>query len=324
MAQRVGKRTSMVSAWRLVLAIGFIAFVGIGGYLIYLGLNQYQEIVAPSQEIAALSIQSAPPGASILLDGKPPQAPPNTFTHVPFGTHQLTATWDSYDPIKQDIEVRKGMSPEIQLKLKSSTPPPTLPTFFPPKATATVELPINPSVGTLTLGHLSDMISKAMGKAGYERRSYFWLDKEHAPGFAIITHIEQIHADGTPVTRGRWSFDLPSYEHFSIASFLKAMIKADPGNYRMIALVVSQVPFEEKKEPITQDQVDVLNAGPKFLARTADSEVTVTRDYHCIAYVYEFERRTRNDDPVFKDSSDVSASAHLNSTPLWDALTQLR
>ena len=133
---------------------------------------------------------------------------------------------------------------------KEGAAPPPLPTFFPPKATATVELPVKQSSGTLTLAHLSDRISKAMDEAGYEHRSYFWLDKEHAPGFAIITHIEQIHADGTPVTTRRWSFDLPSYEHFSIASFLKAMIKADPGNYRMIALVVSQVAFEEKNQSL--------------------------------------------------------------------------
>jgi serine/threonine protein kinase/TPR repeat protein len=118
-ADLASKRASMVTAWRLILAIGFIAFVGIGGYLIYLGLNQNQEIVAPSQEIAALSVQSDPPGAAILLDGKPPQAP-NTFTHVPFGTHQLTATLNDYEPIKQDIEVHRGMTPEVHLKLKQS------------------------------------------------------------------------------------------------------------------------------------------------------------------------------------------------------------
>jgi TPR repeat protein len=74
----------------------------------------------PSQEIAALSVQSEPPGAAILLDGKPPQAPPNTFTHVPFGTHQLSASLDDYEPIKQDIEVRRGMTPQIHLQLKPS------------------------------------------------------------------------------------------------------------------------------------------------------------------------------------------------------------
>ena len=72
----------------------------------------------PTQEIAALSVQSEPAGAAILLDGKPPQAPSNTFTHVPFGTHQLTATLDDYEPIKQDIEVRRGMTPKIRLQLK--------------------------------------------------------------------------------------------------------------------------------------------------------------------------------------------------------------
>ncbi|MBV9875897.1 MAG: PEGA domain-containing protein, partial [Verrucomicrobia bacterium] len=71
----------------------------------------------PIQEIAALSVQTDPPGASILLDGKPPQSP-NTFAHVPFGTHQLTANLNDYESIKQDIEVRKGMAPEIHLKLK--------------------------------------------------------------------------------------------------------------------------------------------------------------------------------------------------------------
>jgi hypothetical protein len=202
--------------------------------------------------------------------------------------------------------------------------PTYLPTFFPPKATATAELSIIPASETLTLEQLSDRISRALNDGGYEERSYYWLDKEHAPGFAIITHIEQIHPDGTPVTSGRWSFDLPTYEHFSIASFLKAMIKADPGSYRLIALVVSKLPFEENQESITEDQVAVLNAGPKFLAKTTDSEVVVTEDYHCTAYIYQFERKTRNDDPVFKKSSDVSASAHLKSTPLWNALAKLR
>ena len=73
---------------------------------------------SPTQEIAALSIQSEPAGAAILLDGKPPQAPSNTFTHVPFGTHQLSASLDDYEPIKQDFEVRRGMTPQIRLQLK--------------------------------------------------------------------------------------------------------------------------------------------------------------------------------------------------------------
>src|SRR5260370_6772707 len=70
--------------------------------------------------IPIFSVRSEPAGAAILLDGTPPQAPPNTFTHVPFGTHQLSATLDDYEPIKQDIEVRRGMTPHIRLQLKPS------------------------------------------------------------------------------------------------------------------------------------------------------------------------------------------------------------
>jgi serine/threonine protein kinase/TPR repeat protein len=79
---------------------------------------QIQLKLKPIQEIAALSVQTEPEGASILLDGKPPQILPNTFTHVPFGTHQVSAALDDYEPMKQDIDVRRGMKPQIQLKLK--------------------------------------------------------------------------------------------------------------------------------------------------------------------------------------------------------------
>src|SRR5258708_7263073 len=102
------KHISITRARLLFLAIAFIFFVGISGYL-FLRLSE-------PQEIAALSVQTDPPGASLLLDGKPPQSP-NTFTHVPFGKHQLSATLKDYEPIKKDIEVSRGMVPEIRLTL---------------------------------------------------------------------------------------------------------------------------------------------------------------------------------------------------------------
>jgi TPR repeat protein len=71
----------------------------------------------PIQEIPTLSVVTDPPGASILLDGKAPQSP-NTFAHVPFGTHQLTATLDKYEATNQEIQVAKGMPPEIRVTLK--------------------------------------------------------------------------------------------------------------------------------------------------------------------------------------------------------------
>jgi TPR repeat protein len=108
-------RTSTPSVPVLILAAAVIFCVGIIGYLIYLQLGPPQE--EQSAKIPTLSIETDPPGAVILLDGKPPQSP-NTFTQVPFGTHQLMASLNDYEPIKQDIEVRRGMAPEMRLKLK--------------------------------------------------------------------------------------------------------------------------------------------------------------------------------------------------------------
>jgi serine/threonine protein kinase/TPR repeat protein len=105
-----GKRKPSLLAWLLALALGLIALVGIGVYLFH--------PAQPLQELASLSVRTEPPGASILLDGKPPQVPPNTFTHVPFGNHQISATLSNYEPFKQDVEVRAGMSPEIHLQLR--------------------------------------------------------------------------------------------------------------------------------------------------------------------------------------------------------------
>src|SRR6202012_1592240 len=78
-------------------------------------------LLRPMVEIASLSIQTEPVGAAILLDGKPPQVPPNTFTHVAFGPHQISATLEDYEPFRQDIQVRKGMNPDIHLLLRPIT-----------------------------------------------------------------------------------------------------------------------------------------------------------------------------------------------------------
>jgi hypothetical protein len=48
------------------------------------------------QELPSLSVHTEPPGASILLDGKPPDSPANNFSHIPFGAHELTAVLPDY------------------------------------------------------------------------------------------------------------------------------------------------------------------------------------------------------------------------------------
>jgi serine/threonine protein kinase/TPR repeat protein len=106
------KRKMTVTGLRLVLAIGLAALLAIGSYAIY------QFIVRrPTAEIAALSVQSEPAGASIFLDGAPPSQPPGTFTHVGLGKHHLSASLNGYLPLTRDIQVREGMDTTIPVIL---------------------------------------------------------------------------------------------------------------------------------------------------------------------------------------------------------------
>src|SRR5271165_912085 len=316
-------------------------------------------------EFRDLAVETDPPGATITLDEGPALKAPHIFNNVKFGTHQLTATWDDYEPIKQDIQVSKGMSSEIRLQLKPSqkklgrrkknthsvviptvrsreTSPNAkevrmrysfegeslvafsakefeLPTFFPPRATDRFPIPVHLAGENATLQQLADRLNEALKDAGYEGKcSYYWLDDLHGPGFAIVTHIEHIQPDGKPVLDQRWGFDLPRYGPLTLRSLLGALMHADPGRYRLMALVASRQPLIEKDTPMTPDQVEILNKGPSWLGDSPWKTVVATADFHLIAYVYEFERKSRSDDPVLMVSSDLTAEQHLQSTGLND------
>lgn len=79
----------------------------------------------PPEEVGKLSVRSNPPGALILLDGAPPQEPPNTFINVKFGKHKLIASLDGYERKEEDLLVDRGMATDIILQLDRTKPKPT-------------------------------------------------------------------------------------------------------------------------------------------------------------------------------------------------------
>ena len=119
------ERKPLAGGWRWALVLGPIVLLGIGFYLLTKEIQVRKktgpEIHIPlseSQELPSLSVRTEPAGASVLLDGKPPESPANNFTHVPFGTHRLSASLPDYYPIREEIQIGKGASPEVRLQLK--------------------------------------------------------------------------------------------------------------------------------------------------------------------------------------------------------------
>jgi TPR repeat protein len=216
-------------------------------------------------------------------------------------------------------DVKMGYTLEGESLVESSARGVELPTFFPPRATDRFPIPVRLASDNATLQQLADRLSEALKDAGYEGKcSYYWLDDLHGPGFAIVTHIEHIQTDGKPILDQRWGFDLPRRGPLTLGSLLGALMHADPGRYRLIALVASRQPLIEKDTPMTPDQVVTLNEGPSWLGDSSWKTVVATADFHLIAYVYEFERKSRSDDPELMVSSDLTAEQHLQSTGLND------
>ena len=63
-------------------------------------------------------VTTIPPEAVVLLDDSPPDNPPDTFSKVPFGKHQLTVSLEGYESIYQELSVQSGEPMHKVLELK--------------------------------------------------------------------------------------------------------------------------------------------------------------------------------------------------------------
>jgi hypothetical protein len=263
--------------------------------------------------------------------------PPNTFTRVPFGTHRLTATLDDYEPITRDIQVRKGMASEIRLQLKPRQRKRGRRLVRSPKTspkTKDVRMRYLLEGAGLIDGYayeFSTPLQAGTVAEGQGLEPEYVGQRQELPTFfppratdrfliPLVTHIEHIQPDGKPVLDQRWGFDLPRYGPLTLGSLLRALLNADPGRYRLVALVASRQPLIAKDAPMTPDQVVILNEGPSWLGDSPWKTVVATTDFHLIAYVYEFERKSRSEEPVLQASSNLTAQQHLQSTGLYDAI----
>lgn len=220
---------------------------------------------------------------------------------------------------------RSGAVPE-----SSPTNSNTLPPFFPPRATESADL------GSV-LNTICDCYKRLYGKgptmsqldrdltwvllnkkAGYENLSHYWLAGNDNPGFAVATHLELIDDLGEPVLDHRFDYSLPAPYWFSGWAALKAWLLPNNGRYRLIALVVSKKSLKEKEGEMSYNDVDKINHGPTGLADNDWANLEVTTDYHFTAYIYEFYRKTREDQISAAPNSAMRAWAHLNSIHFLD------
>ena len=188
----------------------------------------------------------------------------------------------------------------------------------PPQASGTEVIPpslLGPT-DVVTLGNVDARITQALESNGYYETSYYAVPG----GYAVVTRLERIERDGTPIEHSAYPLPYISSGDFSVAEYLRRLFLASPGFYRVIVFIVTRYPFSQSGEQVTLDIAEswLLDGFNRLPTEVAASHYT--HEYATSALVYEFARPTDNDVPTLTRPGAVSARMHLERSGVWAAL----
>jgi hypothetical protein len=167
------------------------------------------------------------------------------------------------------------------------------------------------------LNDVEQLLSNALLLAGYSEKSYYSVPN----GFALVTRLEQINADGTPKKKSlRWNVELPSLETFSLRTYISALFTAPIGFYRVIVFIVVPHPFTETRVPVIRSQaLRWLSQGSNKLPSWIKGKA-YSKEYNCTALIYEFEKPKFSKDTNLTIPSRLQAQTHLIKAGFWKGL----
>ena len=182
----------------------------------------------------------------------------------------------------------------------------------PPTASASYVLPTSFFENRRTIGEVVTAIISALERNGYVERSFFRIA---AGGVALVTRLERIRDDGSSfVEPQRWT---AASQGNSLAEFLRGLFFVDPGHYRVIVFILSDLPFSQSSQVVTRDAARRwLHSGANIL--TPEIAKESFGDGHCTVLVYEFASDGRAVRVV--ESSRLTGKEHLTKAGLLSLL----
>ncbi len=136
-----------------------------------------------------------------------------------------------------------------------------------------------------TLADVDELLQVALQQLGYDRHGYF-----HVPnGFAILTPIEQINADGQALKgEDRWEDYPAGTDYQGILDYLSKLLRPREGYFRLFVFVVSDqnVPRESEKMDSGKAK-DWLRSGGDRLPVQIGKD-TVSSQHKASVFIYEF------------------------------------
>lgn len=195
-----------------------------------------------------------------------------------------------------------------------------------PKASTSAIVPseffMNKGEKTITLDEINTKLKKALDHAGYVDKSYYAVRDD---GFAIVTRLEQINSDGTSKEGvERWSTIIAPSFISSFKEYVKNLLEARVGYYRIIVFIVSPYPVEQSDKTMTSKEADTLLTEGAKVERIPGpmGRIKYTRNYNCVALVYEFERSENIKETIFRRHSRLTAKTHLINANIWNVLVR--
>jgi hypothetical protein len=162
------------------------------------------------------------------------------------------------------------------------------------------------------------MLENAFDAAGYGELSYYRIPG----GFALVSRLEQIRADGTPIDPpARWAVESPTVREGFI-DHIRALFNAPPGFYRVIVFTVTDLDFAAGElAPTSSEARNWISMGSLRLPETV-GRLPYTQSHYTTALIYEFERRADQSDAHMRVPSDSPGRVHLEKAGLWQALAR--
>lgn len=196
----------------------------------------------------------------------------------------------------------------------------------PPQASARVSLPETSGIlkQTSKMGPAARMLSERLSAGGYVEQAWFVVspDKSRLQGLAVLTRLERVDDNGTPVVADRFSLDPFTSEITSFTDYLKRLlVKVPRGRYRAFAFYLTIGNSPRQTLPPTADSVNALFTSGVRSVSLFD-QIQVDWPLVCTAYVYEFQRDGPDGPAEFVTNSAIDGQAHLTAAKLWDKLKE--
>jgi hypothetical protein len=201
---------------------------------------------------------------------------------------------------------------------KNISLPRNFPEFFlpPPQPSATDEISKSYFTDCKTINDINLKLSSALDKCGYLRKSYFYV----ANGFALVTQLEKINEDGSLKPENeRWTIDEYN-SHFSLRSYLRRLLYANPGFYRCIVFIITDSYYKYSENLATQKQTrEWLISGTNRLP-VEISKIVINDNYSFNVLIYEFKKNETETESNILIPSSITGRNHLINSKIYDQL----